>query len=85
MWLLGRLLPLMIGYWVPEEDEHWLSYLLLLDIVDILFAPDISPEDISLLSVLIEDHHNEFTVIYPSNPVIPKMHFMVHMPELIRQ
>ena len=73
MWLLG--------YWVPEEDEHWLSYLLL-DIVDILFAPDISPEDISLLSV---DHHNEFTVIYPSNPVIPKMHFMVHMPELIRQ
>ena len=78
MWLLGRLLPLMIGYWVPEEDEHWLSYLLLLDIVDILFAPDISP-------VLIEDHHNEFTVIYPSNPVIPKMHFMVHMAELIRQ
>lgn len=49
MWLLGRLLPQMIGHWIPRENEHWLSYLLLLDIVDILFAPCITVDDVSFL------------------------------------
>ena len=43
MWLLERLLPQMIGHWIPRENENWLLYLLLLDIVDILFAPDVDP------------------------------------------
>lgn len=85
MWLLARFLPLMIGQWVPEEDENLQLYMLLLDIVDILFAPEISPEDISLLSVHIQDQHRQFKIIYPSSSIIPKMHYMVHMPEFIRQ
>lgn len=84
MWLLGRLLPQMIGHWIPRENEHWLSYLLLLEIVDILFAPDVVEEDISLLSVLIQDHHNDFIVLYPFVSVIPKMHFMIHMAQIMR-
>ena len=75
----------MIGHWVPQQEEHWLSYLLMLDITDILFAPEMSQEDISLLSVLIQEHHREFTHIYPTVSDIPKMHFMVHMPGFIRQ
>ena len=47
MWVLGRLLPVMVGQWVPVGDEHWQTFLLLLDIVDILLAPEISPEDVS--------------------------------------
>ena len=47
MWDLGRLLPVMVGQWVPVGDEHWQTFLLLLDIVDILLAPEISPEDVS--------------------------------------
>ena len=46
-----------IGEWIPRENEHWLSYILLLEIVDILFAPDITEEDVSLLSVLILKMH----------------------------
>ena len=34
MWLLGRLLPLMIGDKVPCYDEFWVNYTELLDIVD---------------------------------------------------
>ena len=38
MWLLGRLLPLMIGDRVPSSDEFWINYLDMLEIVDILRA-----------------------------------------------
>lgn len=85
MWLLGRLLPLMIGHLIPFGDEHWSLYLLLLDIVDILFSPDINEDDISLLSVLIQDHHSQFRILYPSAAFLPKMHYMVHMPGFIYQ
>ena len=74
----------MIGHWIPRDNEHWLSYLLLLEIVDILFAPDVTAEYISLLSVLIQDHHNDFVVIYPAASVTPKMHYMIHMPRIMR-
>ena len=75
----------MIGGLVPRENEHWLSFLLLLEIVDILFAPDVTVEDISLLSVLILDHHNDFVSLYPSASVLPKMHFIIHMARIMRQ
>lgn len=42
MWILGRLLPVMVGQWVRVDDEHWQTFLLLLDIVDILVVPEIS-------------------------------------------
>ena len=85
MWLFGRLLPQMIGQWIPRENEHWLSFLLLLEIVDILFAPDVTAGDISLLSVLVQDHHNDFVIVYPSASVTPKFHFLIHMAKIMRQ
>ena len=74
----------MIGQWIPEQNEHWLSYLLLLNIVDILLAPSIAVEDTALLSAMVQDHHNDFVTIYPGVSVIPKMHFMIHMARLIQ-
>ena len=44
MWLLGRILPLVIGEHVSENDERWLLYLQLMDIVDILFASTTSED-----------------------------------------
>lgn len=84
MWLLGRLLPQMIGHWIPWDNENWLSYLLLLEIVDILLAPDVTAEHISLLSVLVQDHHNDFVIIYPCASVTPKMHYMIHMARIMQ-
>jgi len=81
MWCLGRLLPLMIGEKVPEDDENWQNYLLMLSIVDYIFAPRILPECLSELKILIRDHHQKFTELYPSSPITPKLHYMVHYPE----
>ena len=83
MWLLGRILPLLIGNKVPEHEPKWENYLSLMKIVDLLFAPTINEDLVGYLSRLIEEHHDEFKKLYPNESVIPKMHFMVYMPRLI--
>ena len=49
---LGRMIPCMVGDRVMEGDENWENYLLLLRIVDYLFAPAISYEETVYLKVL---------------------------------
>ena len=70
---------------MPDEDEHWELFLKMMDIVDLLFAPSTSEDHAAYLAVLINDHHQDFCKLYPSSSVIPKMHFMVHMPRLMLQ
>ena len=83
MWLLGRLLPQLVGSRVPNDDEYWINYLLLLDIVDMLLAPALAEDDVALLATMISDHHIDFKRLYPQASITPKMHFIVHMPRLI--
>ena len=82
MWLLGRLLPIMVGKRVPHGDEYWTNFLDLLDIVDLLLAPELTEDSVAHLSVLVTDHHNQFCRLYPHASVIPKMHYLVHMARL---
>ena len=83
VWLLGCILPLVIGDLVPEDDENWKNFLKLMDIVDILSCPIITEDNVAYLAALINDHHEEFRRLYPHHSIIPKMHFMVHMPRLM--
>lgn len=82
-WTLGRLLPLMVGDKVPEDDTHWHHYLQTLQITDYVLAPEIHCDEVALLKVLLTDHHNTFAEIYPDASVIPKMHYLLHVPRLI--
>ena len=85
LWLLGHLLPLIIGDLVPNDDEHWELFLQMMDIVDILFSPNSTEDHASYVAVLINDHHKDFCRLYPHHSIIPKQHFMVHMPRLMIQ
>ena len=38
MSLMGQILPLIVGDYVPEDDEHWKLFVQMMDIVDILFS-----------------------------------------------
>ena len=75
----------MIGHRVPEDDEHWRNFLLLLRILDYMFAPVVSKDCVAYLKELISDHHGDFKVLYPGCSIIPKMHYMVHYPETIEK
>ncbi len=85
VWLFSRILSLLIGDYVPEDDEHWDNFLRMMEIVDRVFCPRITEDDAAYLVALISDHHQEFCQRYPWKSVIPKMHFMVHMPRLMVQ
>ncbi len=81
MWCLARYLPLIIGDLVPEDDEKWNLFLMLLTIVDYVFAPRTTPDVIAYVRFLINQHHTEFRRLYPDCVMIPKQHYMVHIPE----
>lgn len=80
MWCLGCFLPLIVGDLVPSENLHWENYLMLLDIVDEIFAPVTTPDRADYVAMMVEDFLEGFNELYPSRPLTPKMHFMVHMP-----
>ena len=83
MWLLGRVIPYLVGEDVPEGDDKWKNYVQLLEIVDLLMAPAISEDEVAELGVLICQHHTFFAQLYGNSSVLPKHHFMIHMPRLI--
>ena len=85
MWLFSRILPIMIGDKIPEDDQYWVNFLRVLEIADRLFSPNLEEDDAAYLQALICDHHEEFCHNYPDESIIPKMHFMVHMPCLMIQ
>ena len=73
----------MIGSFIPESDDHYKNYLLMLEITDYLMAPEILEDGGSYLKLLIDDHHAAFLDSYPQSSVIAKMHYYIHMPRLI--
>lgn len=82
-WCLARHLPLLLGNRVPKEDEKLQLFLLLLEIVELVFSPVISREQASYLQAIIEEHHVRFVEQYPAASIIPKMHYIIHYPRTI--
>ena len=52
MWCLGRLLPLIIGDLVPEDDEKW-ELFLQLTIIDYVFAPKTTSKVVAYVRLLM--------------------------------
>ncbi len=71
-------MPLIVGGSVPEGDQHWKNYLLLLTIADLLFAPEVTEDDVGYLDVILKEHHQQFIKLYTAEKVIPKMHYLLH-------
>ena len=67
MWCLGRFFPMLVGDLVPEGDEYWENFLLLLDIVDELFAPVTTPERADYVAMLVEDFLETFKELCPQD------------------
>ena len=68
---------------VPESDEYWQHYLTTLRVASYLLAPEIHQDEVAYLSVILTDHHETFVRLYPDASVIPKMHYLLHVPRLM--
>ena len=82
---MGHILPLIIRDNIPEDEEYWKLFVQMMDIVDVLFSPNTSDEYMAYVAALISDHHHDFCRLYAGHSIIPKMHFMIHMPRLMIQ
>ena len=67
MWLLGQILPLLVEDLVDDDNEHWLLFLQLMEIADLLFCPRTSKDHASYIATLIKEHHIEFCRVYLSS------------------
>lgn len=84
MWNFAVVLPLLIGDKIPEDNPQWECYLLLLEITKFCTAKVTSEASADYVGALIEEHHKLFTTCYPEKMMIPKMHYMVHFPRLLK-
>lgn len=82
-WTLGRLLPLMIGSKVPESNLQWKHYVDMLQICKYMMAPNILPEEVAVLQVMLTDFITDLTLLYSNAVIIPKLHYLLHVPRLL--
>ena len=75
------LLPYMVGHLIPEDDQHWLNFLRLLQITTLCLSPVTSERTYSTMMYLIACHNKTFLELYPSNSFTPKLHYMIHFPK----
>jgi hypothetical protein len=64
----------MIVECVPEDNKFYENFLLLLDIVDLVFAPITTVGRTSLLRENFQLHHANSKELYPTAHIAPKMH-----------
>ena len=83
-WCLLRNIPLMFGDVVERNDRHWNLLLLLLQIVNIVFAPYLTKGMTVYLKYLIVEHHQLFKQLFPGKNLLPKHHTMIHYPRCIQ-
>lgn len=51
MLLLAKLLPLAIGDRVPTDDDRWMNFLRMREIISYIFSPHIAEDDAAYLQV----------------------------------
>jgi len=79
-----RYLCLIVGDLVPENSKIWQVYIILRQIVDIVFSKSIKFKDINLLKVLISEHHELYMQVFNTH-LKPKHHHMIHYPMIIQK
>lgn len=73
---------LMIGDLVPEGDEVWNFYLMLLKIVDCLLSYEFTNNSIINLKQLITQHNYLYVTLF-NDTLKPKHHNLIHYPTVI--
>ncbi|KAJ8683306.1 hypothetical protein QAD02_019098 [Eretmocerus hayati] len=85
MWCLIRVLPFLVSGKVPEDDKYLQIVLVLLDIMEIKFAPRIPSDLLSYLDELYKDFFSSFVNLFPEVDPINKLHHGSHGAECIEE
>lgn len=79
-----RYFGLLIGYYVPRENEFWKLYILLRTILERLLSQRIFNDTCDQLTGLISEF-NELYMKLSKQPLKPKFHFLIHYPTMFKK
>ena len=82
--LFLRLIPFILCSLVCENDPIYPLITKLIAICQIVFSPVISLQTISLLKLLIGERLSNFKEHFPDVSIIPKQHYLIHIPRMIK-
>ncbi len=74
-WTLLRLLPLMLGHLIPEDELAWQVLLDLKDIVELAVARFHTDDTIAYLECKITEHRQKYTELFSRSCVATKTSF----------
>ena len=72
----------MIGDLIPDGNKYWELYLILRQIIGIVTTPKFVEADLFNLKDLVKNHNQQYLEFF--GELKPKMHYMVHMAEIMR-
>lgn len=78
----SRILPFLIGHYIPEGEVHWDIYLKCRDIGDVILSPTIPRKIIPFLSLQIDEFLSYFRSVFLET-FTPKLHHLIYYPQLI--
>lgn len=80
MLILLKILPFILN----DIDSEYVKFILkLIQIVQIILAPVISLGTVLRLRYMIEQHLHQFKELFSESSIIPKQHYMLHLPSQI--
>lgn len=82
---LCRLLPLMVGSFIPQDSKEWQVLLKLLDVVQYCMSKKVTRALTIFLADLIEEFLTMYFEAFPHVSMKPKAHYLVHYPEMLLQ
>lgn len=85
MWCFTRILPLVIGSLVPEDNKYWKLILLMLDFIEDVTAPAYYPWDIHSMRDTVQTFLSYYQECFPEENVKPKKHYVTHYPTLTKR
>ena len=81
-----RLVPFFLSKLNVEWDNEYYQFVTeLVQINQIVFSPVINSSTIQHLAQLIEDHLSRFKVLFPEQNILPKGHYCIHLPNMIKK
>ncbi|XP_033229640.1 uncharacterized protein LOC117181182 [Belonocnema kinseyi] len=83
MWCFLRVFPFLVSEKLPKGHSHMQLLLLLLQIMEIVFAPKVTKSLLPLLAELIKDFLQLFKTLFPNANYINKFHHLTHYTECV--
>lgn len=77
---LVYILPHLIGHRIPNDCEHYSNLVLLLELTLLCTSPIIHSNTIGEVELKIDQFYRNFKFLYPTAPIKPKAHQLVHCP-----